>query len=235
MEVHLIRLSPSKQNRPLCFIESGRLLLRCFNSLCHLETLFPNSLNSRSQAWRFRSRRSLCMLLLNSWVRSGRFGRHNGIWDDNSTRSQNQGMLGQPGAMMINLWQRRTLFTTFVRRGIGGNTYRSRFYKDRLRASRAFASGTGDTVCFCTWWQTCLSLGGATCGRSEQTQAGAATIPSGLPAGVWTLNCVSHWAGAECGVLSGKFFPRLHQYRSLHRKAQTPSACLLLRLCMPPQ
>ena len=81
--------------------------------------------------------------------RLGRLGRLSGIWLDMSTRSQNQGMLGHPGAIrMILLHGESCNFsTTLPNMADGGKVYASRSYHGRLSASTAVAkgSGTGDT------------------------------------------------------------------------------------------
>ena len=80
--------------------------------------------------------------------RLGRLGRLSGIWLDMATRSQNQGMLGHPGAIrMILLHGESYNFTTLPNMADGGKVYAFRSYHGRLSASTAVArgSGTGDT------------------------------------------------------------------------------------------
>ena len=81
--------------------------------------------------------------------RLGRLGRLSGIWLDMATRSQNQGMLGHPGAIrMILLHGESCNFsTTLPNMADGGRVYAFRSYHGRLSASTAVArrSGTGDT------------------------------------------------------------------------------------------
>ena len=75
-------------------------------------------------------------------------GRLSGIWLDMSIRSQNQCMLGNPGAIrMILLHGESCNFTTLSNMADGGKVYASRSYHCRLSASTAVArgSGTGDT------------------------------------------------------------------------------------------
>ena len=77
-----------------------------------------------------------------------RLGRLSGIWLDMATRSQNQGMLGHPGAIrMILLHGESCNFTTLPSMTDGGKVYAFRSYHGRLSASTAVArgSGTGDT------------------------------------------------------------------------------------------
>ena len=81
--------------------------------------------------------------------RLGRFGRLSGIWLDISTRSQNQGMLGHPGAIRIILFQGQSCnFTTLPNMAAGGKAYASRSFYGKLSASTAEArgSGTGETA-----------------------------------------------------------------------------------------
>ena len=81
--------------------------------------------------------------------RLGRLGRLSGIWLDMVTKSQNQGMLGHPGAIrMILLHGESCSFsTTLPNMAVGGKTYASRSFHVRLSTSTAVArgSGTGDT------------------------------------------------------------------------------------------
>ena len=81
--------------------------------------------------------------------RLGRLGRLSGIWLDMVTRSQNQGMLGHPGAIrMILLYGESCNFsTTLPNMADGGKVYAFRSYHGILSASTAVArgSGTGDT------------------------------------------------------------------------------------------
>ena len=81
--------------------------------------------------------------------RLGRLGRLSGIWLDMATRSQNQGMLGHPGAIrMILLHGESCNFsTTLPNMADGGKVYAFRSYHGRLSASTAVArrSRTDDT------------------------------------------------------------------------------------------
>ena len=81
--------------------------------------------------------------------RLGRLGRLSGIWLDMATRSQNQGMLGHPGAIrMILLHGKSCNFsTTLSNMADGGTVYAFRSYHGRLIVSTAVArgSGTGDS------------------------------------------------------------------------------------------
>ena len=81
--------------------------------------------------------------------RLGRKGRLSGIWLDMATKSQNQGMLGHPGAIrMIPLHGESCNFsTTLPNMAAGGKVYASRSH-GRLSASTTVArgSGTGDTT-----------------------------------------------------------------------------------------
>ena len=152
--VHRGRLTPLNKNGPLWLVHSSSWdSLRSLNSFCHLirETLFVDGRGSMSQACRFRLPRFLWTSTLNGWVtRSFTNGRVKGIWTDKLTRSQNQGMFGQPGAMRIILRQPWSIIlaTTWGTRETGGKAYTSKFPHGRLRASTAQAvgSGTGDTI-----------------------------------------------------------------------------------------
>ena len=80
--------------------------------------------------------------------RLGRLIRLSGIWLDMATRSQNQGMLGHPGAIrMILLHGESCNSTTLPNMADGGKVYASRSYHGRLSASTAVARGssTGNT------------------------------------------------------------------------------------------
>ena len=81
--------------------------------------------------------------------RLGRLGRISGIWLDMATRSQNQGMLGHPGAIRTILLHGEScnFSTTLPNMADGGKVYASRSYHRRLSASTAVARGssTGDT------------------------------------------------------------------------------------------
>ena len=69
--------------------------------------------------------------------RLGRLGRLSGIWLDMATRSQNQGMLGHPGAIrMILLHGESCNFSTTLPNMIdGGKVYAFRSCHGRLRVS----------------------------------------------------------------------------------------------------
>ena len=80
--------------------------------------------------------------------RLGRLARLSGIWLDMATRSQNQGMLGHPGAIrMILLHGQSCNFSTTLPNMADGKVYAFRSYHGRLSASTAVAwgFGTGDT------------------------------------------------------------------------------------------
>ena len=56
--------------------------------------------------------------------RLGRLGRHSGMWLNMATRSQNQGMLGQPGAIrMILLHGESCNFSTTLPNMADGEVY----------------------------------------------------------------------------------------------------------------
>ena len=78
-----------------------------------------------------------------------RLGRLSGIWLYMATRSQNQGMLGHPGATRMILLQGEScnFSTTLPNMADGGKVYAFRSYHGRLSASTAVARGssTGDT------------------------------------------------------------------------------------------
>ena len=80
--------------------------------------------------------------------RLGRLGRLSGIWLHMTTRSQNQGMLGHPGAnrMILLHGESCNFSTTLPNMADGGKEYAFRSYNGRLSASTAVArgSGTGD-------------------------------------------------------------------------------------------
>ena len=81
--------------------------------------------------------------------RLDRLGRLSGMWLDMAPRSQNQGMLGHPGAIrMILLHGESCNFsTTLPNMADGEQVYAFRSYPGRLSTSTAVArgSGTGDT------------------------------------------------------------------------------------------
>ena len=80
--------------------------------------------------------------------RLDRLGRLSGMWLDMATRSQNQGMLGHPGAIrMILLHGQSCNFPTTLPNMADGEVYAFRSYHGRLSTSTAVArgSGTGDT------------------------------------------------------------------------------------------
>ena len=79
--------------------------------------------------------------------RLGRLGRLSGMWLDMATRSQNQGMLGQPGAIrMILLHGESCNFsTTLPNMADGEKVYPFRSYHGRLTTAVVRGSGTGDT------------------------------------------------------------------------------------------
>ena len=81
--------------------------------------------------------------------RLDRLGRLSGMWLDMATRSQNQGMLGHPGAIrMILLHGECCNFSTNLpNMADGGKVYAFRSYHGRVSVSTAVArgSGTGDT------------------------------------------------------------------------------------------
>ena len=81
--------------------------------------------------------------------RLGRLGILGGIWLDMATRSQNQGILGHPGAIRIILSHGEScnFSTTLPNMAAGGKAYASRSSHGRLSASTAVVrgSGTGDT------------------------------------------------------------------------------------------
>ena len=104
-EIHLIWLTPFDKHGSLRLIDtSGSASLRSFNSCCHFlrEPLLLYTFGSRSQACRFRLKRSLWRHLLKGCVsRFSTCGSNSGTWTDRLTRSQNQGMFGHPGAIKI--------------------------------------------------------------------------------------------------------------------------------------
>ena len=76
--------------------------------------------------------------------RLGRLGRFSGMWLDMATRSQNQGMLGHPGAIrMILLHGESGNFSTTLPNMADGEVYPFRSYPGRLSTSTAVARGTG--------------------------------------------------------------------------------------------
>ena len=81
--------------------------------------------------------------------RLGRLGRLRGIWLDIATISQNQGMLGHPGAIRTILLHGEScnFSTTLPTMADGGKVYAFRSYHGRMSASTDVArgSGTGDT------------------------------------------------------------------------------------------
>ena len=81
--------------------------------------------------------------------RLGILGRLSGIWLGVATRSQNQVMLGHPGAIrMILLHGESCNFSTTLPNMVdGGKVYAFKSYHGRLSGSTAVArgSGTGDT------------------------------------------------------------------------------------------
>ena len=81
--------------------------------------------------------------------RLGILGRLSGTWLDVATRSQNQGMLGHPGAnrMILLHGESCNFSTTLPNMADGGKVYAFRSYHGRLSAPTAVArgSGTGDT------------------------------------------------------------------------------------------
>ena len=81
--------------------------------------------------------------------RLGRLGRLSGMWLDMATRSQNQGMLGHPGAIRMILLHGESynFSTTLPNMADGERVYPFRSYHGRLSTSTAVArgSGTGDT------------------------------------------------------------------------------------------
>ena len=87
-----------------------------------------NCMGSSSHAWQFRFSRFSWGVLLNSCINKSHLGgRHRGIEVDMSTRSQNQDMLGNPGATRMILLQGWALkfSTTLYNKAIHGNAYRS--------------------------------------------------------------------------------------------------------------
>ena len=80
--------------------------------------------------------------------RLGRLGRFSGMWLDMATRSQNQGMLGHPGAIrMILLHGESCSFSTTLPNMADGEkvfkVYPFRSYHGRLSTSTAVVRGTG--------------------------------------------------------------------------------------------
>ena len=135
-----------------CLIDwSGWSPLRSLNSCCHRlrEALLLECWGSRSRASRLRFVRFLWGIWLNGCVnRLGRLGRLSGIWLDMTTGSQNQGMLGHPGAIkMILLNGESYNITALPNMADSGKVYASWSYHGRLSASTAVARGssTGDT------------------------------------------------------------------------------------------
>ena len=74
-----------------------------------------------------------------------RLGRFRGMWLDMATRSQNQGMLGHPGAIRMILLHGEScnLSTTLPNMADGEKVYPFRSYHGRLSTSTAVARGTG--------------------------------------------------------------------------------------------
>ena len=81
--------------------------------------------------------------------RLDRLGRLSGMWLDMATRSQNQGILGHPGAIRMILLHGEfcNFSTTLPNMADGEKVYAFRSYHGRLSTSTAVArgSGTSDT------------------------------------------------------------------------------------------
>ena len=80
--------------------------------------------------------------------RLGRLGRLSGIWLDMATGSQNQGMMGHPGAIrMILLYGESCNMTALPNMAESGKVYASWSYHGKLSTFTAVTrgSGTGDT------------------------------------------------------------------------------------------
>ena len=128
-----------------CLIDgSGWSLLRSLNSCCH-----RLSEAVLLECWGSRFVRFLWGIWLNGCVnRLGRLGRLSGIWLDMATGSQNQGMMGHPGAIrMIILYGESCNMTALPNMADNEKVYASWSYHGKLSAFTAVTrgSGTGDT------------------------------------------------------------------------------------------
>ena len=158
--------------------------------------------------------------------RLGILDRLSGIWLEVATRSQNQGMLGHPGAIRMILLHGESynFSTTLPNMADGGKVYAFRSYHGRLSASTAVArgSGTGDTI----RGNLLLNLvaNKSILGRchllyrvenlwKEKPLFGW----SGL---AWIACLLPHSAGLECVVLRVTCF-LVYQVKILHSRAQS--------------
>ena len=163
--------------------------------------------------------------------RLGRLGRLSGIWLDMATRSQNQGMLGHPGAIRMILLHGESCnsSTTLPNMVDGGKVYASRSYHGRLSASNAVArgSGTGDTNRGNSWQISLFWAGATYCILSGRPLEGETTLFgwSGL---AWIACPLPRSAGLECVRLRVTCF-LVHQVKILHSRAQVgPTSCSFL-------
>ena len=165
-----------------------------------------------------------------------RLGRLSGIWLDMATRSQNQGMLGHPGAIRMSLLHGEScnFSTTLPNVADGGKAYASRSYQGRLSASTAVArgSGTGDTNrgnLLLNLVANKSILGGATCcilsGRRNHS--------------VWmvwpsldSLSATTFSRPGTCRALESLVFWYTRSRFSIVGHKVGPTSCLLPCLCM---
>ena len=166
-------------------------------------------------------------------------GRLSGIWLDMATRSQNQGMLGHPGAIRMILLHGESCnsSTTLPNMADGGKVYASRSYHGRLSASTAVAggSGTSDTnrgnlllnlmaIKSILGWCHLLHIEWKTSGRRNHSVR--MVWPS-----LDSLSATTFSRPGMCRLRVTCFL--VHQVKILRSRAQVgPTSCLLPCLCM---
>ena len=167
--------------------------------------------------------------------RLDRLGRLSGIWLDMATRSQNEGMLGHPGAIRMILLHGESCnsSTTWPNMVDGGKVYA---YHGRLSASTAVArgSGTGDTNrgnLLLNLMANKSILGQCHLLHIEWKTSGRRNH-SGWSGLAWIACLLPRSAGLECVGLRVTCF-LVHQVKILHSRGQVgPTPCLLSCLCM---
>ena len=172
---------------------------------------------------------------MNGCQQVGQMGRLSGIWLDMATRSQNQGMLGHPGAIRMILLHGESCnsSTTLPNMVDGGKVYASRSYHGRLSASTAVAggSGTGDTNrgnLLLNLMAIKSILGRCHLLHIEWKTSGRRTTLFGWSGLAWVACPLPRSAGLECVGLRVTCFPGTPRFSIAGHKWARPHASFLV-------
>ena len=171
--------------------------------------------------------------------RLGRLGRLSGIWLDMANRSQNQGMLGHPGAIRMILLHGESatpppLCPIWLMVGMCmlPDPTMADWVHPLLWPGDSVAVTQTEATCCWTSWQISLVWAGATCCILSGRPLEGETTLFGWSGLAWIACPLPRSAGLECVRLRVTCF-LVHQVKILHSRAQVgPNSCLLPCLCM---